>query len=44
MTALPLGDGDEWLIAAGFAGSIAKPIDIETLPELVMQLAARETN
>ena len=40
MTALPLGDGDEWLTAAGFAGSIAKPIDIHALPHLVGRFAA----
>jgi len=43
MTALPLGDGDDWLIDAGFAGSIAKPIDVETLPDLVRRFAARNT-
>jgi hypothetical protein len=43
MTALPLDDGDDWLIDAGFAGSIAKPIDIDMLPDLVRRLAARDT-
>ena len=43
MTALPLGDGDDWLIDAGFAGSIAKPIDVDTLPDLVRRFAARNT-
>ena len=43
MTALPLGDGDDWLIDAGFAGSIAKPIDVDTLPDLVRKFAARNT-
>jgi len=43
MTALPLGDGDDWLIDAGFAGSIAKPIDVDTLPDLVRKFAARKT-
>jgi two-component system cell cycle response regulator DivK len=41
MTALSLGDGDDWLTAAGFAGSIAKPIDVDTLPDLVRRFAAR---
>jgi len=41
MTALPLGDGDDWLIAAGFAGSIPKPIDVDTLPDTVRRFAAR---
>jgi two-component system, cell cycle response regulator DivK len=41
MTALPLGDGDGWLVQAGFAGSIRKPIDIDTLPDLVRRFATR---
>ena len=35
MTALPLDPRDEWLAEAGFAGSIAKPIDIDDFPDLV---------
>ena len=42
MTALPLGDQDSWLVEAGFAGHIAKPIDIDTLPDLVRRHATRE--
>ena len=43
MTALPLGDGDDWLNDAGFAGSIAKPFDVDTFPDLVRRFAARNT-
>ena len=35
MTALPLDDRDDWLFDAGFAGYIAKPIDIDALPDMV---------
>ena len=35
MTALPLGPGDEWLVGAGFAGYIVKPIDVDAFPDLV---------
>jgi CheY-like chemotaxis protein len=42
MTASPLGDEDEWLAAAGFAGHIAKPFDADTFPDLVMGFAARD--
>ena len=44
MTASPLGDEEEWLVAAGFAGQIAKPFDIDTFPDLVMGFAARGTD
>jgi two-component system cell cycle response regulator DivK len=43
MTASPLGDETQWLLAAGFAGHIAKPFDIETFPDLVRRFAARDT-
>jgi len=43
MTALPLADGDGWLIDAGFAGSITKPIDVGALPDMVRRFAARNT-
>lgn len=42
MTALPLGNEDAWLVETGFAGYIAKPIDIDTLPDLVTRFATRE--
>lgn len=42
MTALPLGDEDAWLDDTGFAAYIAKPIDIDTLPDLLRRLATRE--
>jgi CheY-like chemotaxis protein len=35
MTAQRLDPGDGWLSEAGFAGSIAKPIDIDAFPGLV---------
>ena len=35
MTALPLDALDDWLLDAGFAGYIVKPIDIDELPDLV---------
>jgi two-component system cell cycle response regulator DivK len=35
VTALPLGAGDEWLVDAGFAGYILKPIDTDAFPDLV---------
>jgi len=41
MTALRVDDTDGWLVGAGFAGAIGKPIDIETLPDLVLRFAAR---
>ena len=43
MTALSLGDEDAWLAETGFAGYIAKPVDIDTLPDLVRRFATRET-
>jgi two-component system cell cycle response regulator DivK len=41
MTALPLDPRDAWLSESGFAGSIAKPIDIDEFPRLVRAFAAR---
>ena len=35
VTALPLDAGDAWLVEAGFAGYIVKPIDIDVFPDLV---------
>ncbi len=35
MTAQRLDPGDGWLSEAGFAGSIAKPIDVDAFPDLV---------
>jgi two-component system cell cycle response regulator DivK len=42
VTALPLDAGDDWLLDAGFAGSIVKPIDIDELPEVVRRFSGRE--
>jgi len=42
MSASPLGDEDGWLVAAGFAGHIAKPFDTDTFPDLVKGFAARD--
>ena len=35
VTALRLDAGDDWFLDAGFAGYLAKPIDIDELPRLV---------
>jgi two-component system cell cycle response regulator DivK len=37
MTALPLDTRDDWLLDAGFAGYIVKPIDIDELPDVVRE-------
>jgi two-component system cell cycle response regulator DivK len=42
VSALRLDDQEAWLFDAGFAGSIAKPIDIDALPGLVQRYAARD--
>ena len=44
VTALPLDAHDGWLSDAGFAGYIAKPIDIDELPDLVRRFAARRSD
>lgn len=36
VTALPLDAGDVWLVDGGFAGSIVKPIDVDTFPDVVL--------
>lgn len=41
LTALQLDPRDGWLSDAGFAGSIAKPIDIDEFPRLVRRFCAR---
>jgi len=41
MTALPLDAREDWLIDAGFAGSIAKPIDTDEFPNVVRRFCAR---
>jgi two-component system cell cycle response regulator DivK len=35
LSALPLGDSADWLAAAGFAGSLEKPIDVSSFSEQV---------
>lgn len=41
VTALLLDARDDWLFDAGFAGYIAKPIDIDTFPDVVRRFCAR---
>ncbi len=41
LTALPVDAHDEWLLDAGFAGAIVKPIDTDAFPEVVRAFCAR---
>jgi two-component system, cell cycle response regulator DivK len=41
VTALPLDDREDWLVDAGFAGYIVKPIDIDEFPDVVRRFCAR---
>ena len=41
MTALRLGGREDWLLDAGFAGCVVKPIDIDSFPDLVGRFCAR---
>jgi two-component system cell cycle response regulator DivK len=41
MTALPMDARDDWLLDAGFAGYIVKPIDIDELPDVVRGFSTR---
>ena len=41
VTAVPLDARDTWLLEAGFAGYIGKPIDTDELPDLVRRFSAR---
>jgi len=41
LTALPVDARDDWLLDAGFAGAIVKPIDTDAFPELVRGFCAR---
>jgi two-component system cell cycle response regulator DivK len=41
MTALPLDARDDWLLHAGFAGFIVKPIDIDEFPDVVRGFCTR---
>ena len=40
MSALSLEEGGEWLASAGFAGSIEKPIHVDSFPEQVRRFCA----
>jgi two-component system cell cycle response regulator DivK len=44
VTALPLDGGDPWLLDAGFAGYIRKPIDIDELPGVVRAYAGGDAD
>jgi two-component system, cell cycle response regulator DivK len=43
LTALPVDPRDDWLLDAGFAGAIVKPIDIDAFPELVRGFCVRRS-
>jgi CheY-like chemotaxis protein len=43
MSALPLASSGEWLGAAGFAGSLEKPIRVDTFPEEVRRFCEDRT-
>jgi hypothetical protein len=38
---MPVDAEDEWLVEAGFAGAIVKPIDTDTFPDLVRGFCSR---
>jgi len=42
MTALALDARDDWLLDAGFAGSIVKPIDVDEFPDVVRRFCMRD--
>ena len=41
MSAMPLQEHGDWLEAAGFAGSLDKPIHVRTFPDEVRRFCAR---
>ena len=41
MTALRLDADDDWVVEAGFAGYVTKPIDIDAFPDVIRQFCAR---
>lgn len=41
VSALPLDADDDWLLDAGFAGSIVKPFDIDAFPDVVRRFCER---
>jgi two-component system, cell cycle response regulator DivK len=42
VTAVPLDTREAWLSEAGFAGHIAKPIDVDAFPDLVRRFSSRQ--
>ena len=40
VTALPLDQREDWLVDAGFAGYVVKPIDIDTFPDEIRGFCA----
>jgi two-component system cell cycle response regulator DivK len=40
LSSLPVGDGGDWLEAAGFAGWLEKPIRVSEFPDLVRRYCA----
>ena len=42
VTALPLDARDDWLVDAGFAGYVMKPIDIDELPNVVRRFCSEQ--
>ena len=43
MSALSLEDSGDWLASAGFAGSLAKPIQVDTFPEQVRRFCTERS-
>jgi len=41
LTALPIDARDDWLLDAGFAGYIVKPIDTDEFPDVVRRFCTR---
>jgi two-component system, cell cycle response regulator DivK len=40
LSSLPLEDGDDWFLAAGFAGYLGKPISVVEFPDQVRRYCA----
>jgi two-component system cell cycle response regulator DivK len=43
MSASPLGGSEDWLVEAGFAGALEKPINVGTFPDQVRAYCATGT-